>query len=689
MSQIIDAYNASKQAGGKQTLAEFQKTFTPTAPAPVAAGAPPAQNTPVQPNTVAPTGFTRDKNLEAATIKKLGLSNIQAMQLADNPAFQKQFLDMAYGANASQLPEYQKLTAADQERQGLGDQMGKIRQNAPNAMLALEDALRTKKDVGNQALGQSDLFKKAGLDGFFNLNQSLADNSRMMQERYGSFINALSRVGQYQSNQYRGLADQYKTLTDTYNQKQQEMNQVLEQVQKHQEAMDLADQEFNLWQQQQDYLRSLAPSAEDILDARTKGYEYVDGEYVPADSFQAIFGTVGNPSDKLFDQCGYFSNRATNAAELGKRVGDSWESKIKTADTVVRKGSGILDPESFNFQSGNTLYVPIGKYGHTAVITNYDPATGNIEVIERNKNLDGKTTSGLYNVMDLQKQYGEWGVANTSWNPEVKRKMQTGGADSEEYGIAESILDPMSDAKLSDLTPTVKAKLLPIINQLKNKIMQENPGAEGVMLASAGGSNPNPTFIQSMEKAGTVVNQLGALQEAMNKKSVMDQSEAKEGKLDLSPLTGWLKKKNPWDTDAAEVTAILQATVPNLARGIYGEVGVLTNSDIENYIKTLPNLRSTEDIRNLVMAATLKTVKNSIENKITYNANSGNDMSRWVPAYRKLNEEIAAIEGKIGIGGAKQNSSNLIKIQSKEGKYYLMSPEDAKIAVSEGGKIIQ
>lgn len=65
---------------------------------------------------------------------------------------------------------------------------------------------------------------------------------------------------------------------------------------------------------------------------------------------------------------------------------------------------------------------------------------------------------------------------------------------------------------------------------------------------------------------------------------------------------------NPYNTDAQVLKAQLSSLIPNLARGVYGEVGVLTDQDIQNYAKTIPNLTSTEDVNKAVLAMTLDTI---------------------------------------------------------------------------------
>lgn len=65
------------------------------------------------------------------------------------------------------------------------------------------------------------------------------------------------------------------------------------------------------------------------------------------------------------------------------------------------------------------------------------------------------------------------------------------------------------------------------------------------------------------------------------------------------PLTGRIKSLNPYDPAVVRVNNLIIQAVPNLARGIFNEVGVLTDTDVERYTKTLgnPNL-TVEQARN-------------------------------------------------------------------------------------------
>lgn len=196
--------------------------------------------------------------------------------------------------------------------------------------------------------------------------------------------------------------------------------------------------------------------------------------------------------------------------------------------------------------------------------------------------------------------------------------------------IAQNIMSGVGD--INDVLTKNRQPVLKELNALKEASLASGD-LRGVLAASAvhGDKNPSDTFLQSFSKGRSVINQLGELKDLMFSEGYIDPSTKEE--IDLTPLSGWLAEKNPWDTDAQKIKAILQQTIPNLARGVFGEVGVLTDRDVELYRKTLPNLRSTEAVQQAVLGITLKAVQKSLENQIETQALGGRNMSRFTTAY--------------------------------------------------------
>ena len=168
------------------------------------------------------------------------------------------------------------------------------------------------------------------------------------------------------------------------------------------------------------------------------------------------------------------------------------------------------------------------------------------------------------------------------------------------------------------------------------------------ILATKGGKAVTDTTIQKLDKGLTVLGQLGVLQANIQGEKT-------------GPILGSFRAMNPWDTKGQTIKAQLNAVVPNLARGVYGEVGVLTDNDIKNYAKTIPNLSSTEDVRNAILYITLDMIGKSIKNTLETNAAAGRDVSGFVDIYEEMqankNSILQTIPGanvpsSIKIGGS-------------------------------------
>ncbi len=212
---------------------------------------------------------------------------------------------------------------------------------------------------------------------------------------------------------------------------------------------------------------------------------------------------------------------------------------------------------------------------------------------------------------------------------QLKSGAGQGGLPLSPQTIAQNIMSGVGDTK--DVLTKNRQPVLAELNKLKNEAMASGD-LSGVLRASAvhGDKNPSDTFLSSFSKGRSVISQLGELKKLMFSEGY----KSPEGEdIDLKPLSGWLAEKNPWDTDAQKIKAILQQTIPNLARGVFGEVGVLTDRDVELYRKTLPNLKSTAAVQQAVLGITLKAVQKSLENQIETQALGGRNMSRFVTAY--------------------------------------------------------
>jgi len=373
-SDYTKARLEAEKRGEKLSFTQFQGGATGTTPSGLNTLSPASPT----PTSTTPTFMQRDRTLEDATKSKLGLSNIQLTQLAENPEFKKRLFEMTYGDKASNIKEYQDLTQPREELQG---QMSALQQNAPNAMLALEDALRTKENVGKQQLGESELFKQAGLDGFFSLNASLANQSKIMEDRYGSFINALSRAGQYQTNTYQGLATQYKTLTDEYLQKSEELNKVLQSAEDFNQQMSFAEQQFNYEKQLIDYKISAERNSYDIDTMNSNEESWANGTYRSDPTSDTSTMQISNQD---------FEN-AANCILWLRDTGAEMPYGLYTIDDKKAAITSAGSTDMSKVQVGDIILTSEGDVGHGARVASID---GDILYLEEANYEPGKVSTG-------------------------------------------------------------------------------------------------------------------------------------------------------------------------------------------------------------------------------------------------------------------------------------------------------
>lgn len=214
--------------------------------------------------------------------------------------------------------------------------------------------------------------------------------------------------------------------------------------------------------------------------------------------------------------------------------------------------------------------------------------------------------------------------------------------------IAKNIFSGTSSLNVNSLPTSQRAEVDKELNALKQNALKSGDFL-GIMRASAGGKDVSDTFITSFDKSLNVIQQIKDLQDTIANEST-------------GPIWGIIRSKNPYDTKAQQIKAQLAAIVPNLARGVYGEVGVLTDNDIANYSKTLPNLTSTNDVRDAVLGLTIRSVQRSLENKLKTQANSGRDVSGFVETYTQIKQLADSLEKKTGVSSSSQGT---IKVKEK------------------------
>lgn len=196
------------------------------------------------------------------------------------------------------------------------------------------------------------------------------------------------------------------------------------------------------------------------------------------------------------------------------------------------------------------------------------------------------------------------------------------------------------------------------IGDMKNKVMADpNADIEKILSYSQWGDKLTDTPTQSLVKYAQVLNQIGTLQWLLKGEST-------------GPILWILRSNDPYDKKARQIQVAINAMVPTLARWVYGEVGVLTDKDMENYSKTVPNLKSPEEVNNAILAMTLNMLAQGYKNQLRTLAAAGKDVSGFWGVYKNIMDQVDVLKTNsspetLESKGAKHRGKENLKIGAK------------------------
>lgn len=119
------------------------------------------------------------------------------------------------------------------------------------------------------------------------------------------------------------------------------------------------------------------------------------------------------------------------------------------------------------------------------------------------------------------------------------------------------------------------------------------------------------------------------------------------------------------DANASAINATIQGLIPTVARGIFGEVGVLTDADIANYRKTVPNLNATGEQNKLISLVMYDVLSRSLKNTLVSNARNQTNVSGFLSDYQDVESRINTLKSNLGVVEvAKIDPVNKAKMES-------------------------
>lgn len=297
---------------------------------------------------------------------------------------------------------------------------------------------------------------------------------------------------------------------------------------------------------------------------------------------------------------------------------------------------------------------------------------------------------------NLAKLFASQGIDPSTLSKEDVAKLEsTYGVNLSAFksmiGDAKLALDKAQSFELSDgqakytIDPTTGKAVL-VAENSKNFAPNKysSGGGSGGSGSGKGGSGggatsslsyDDPNYLDSIisrSKGGRLLTQSEALP-LTKAKVVLGQTETILNMVksqNTGPIIGAIRSNNPYDTKAQTIKASLTSIVPGLARGIYGEVGVLTDSDVERYTKTIASLTSTEDVNKAVMGMTLDVIAKSMGAQLESMAAAGRDVSGYGNIYKDMTKRVNAIKGELEskTQAKAAGTSTDIKVKSPDGR---------------------
>ncbi len=317
---------------------------------------------------------------------------------------------------------------------------------------------------------------------------------------------------------------------------------------------------------------------------------------------------------------------------------NSWDSKKSKIDnTIIVPETGdtaiwIPDPSNKTF----------AKYGHAWVVTWVSEDGSTVTIKSSNLNWDGAISTITVPISQIDQT---WGFAHSS----VK---QTGTQSTEITQGDISIFNNTTFKPQTDLkTQAQKDKYKKFLEEKNNVMSYNNKDVDikSILAYSAWGKELTDATIKPLEKFNSALDQIGSIQEQISK-------------MDTWPILGRLRNLNPYDTDAQVLKAQLTALMPTVARWVYWEVWVLTDSDIRLYAQTIPNLTNTNDVNKAVLAMSLKVIAWGYKRQLQTLAAAWKDVSGFSGIYDWLMSQVQSLESEIGVGWTGSGTNDLDSI---------------------------
>ena len=221
-------------------------------------------------NLPVPTGDLnagRDFTRERKTVQRLNLNELDTASTD-----QLALLEATYTPEElANMPAYKYIQGRDQYIGNVKSSMasGQLPEPSVSSLRPLENALRTKAEVGKQNLGTSDIFNKAGLTSYDTLIASMNAHSKVQKAKAADFQSTMKDVSQGMVDDYSNVIRGLELYQGQYD---KEMTRIQDIVKKQMDLEQMAA-EIKLQEESKKRMNSLLSPSE-ALAYEEAGYDW-------------------------------------------------------------------------------------------------------------------------------------------------------------------------------------------------------------------------------------------------------------------------------------------------------------------------------------------------------------------------------------------------------------------------------
>lgn len=190
-------------------------------------------------------------------------------------------------------------------------------------------------------------------------------------------------------------------------------------------------------------------------------------------------------------------------------------------------------------------------------------------------------------------------------------------------------------SKPSELSPGVRERYIIERNKFFDKATATKDNEQIVEASYVWSDSPSQSESESLDKYKFTTARLSELSNLLKNENT-------------GPMVGfWRQFKSGlgFDDKALLIKAQITKIIPGLARGVFGEVGVLTDQDVAMYARTIGNLNTPEEVNEALTEAAMDMVSRGFEAKLSTLAKSRKNVSGYLDQLRDVKKQSQALLG--------------------------------------------